>query len=281
SQKTEGLMAEITALGGDNVDGRGSAPHTVVVRPGSSHSIQEAIDRVADGGTVILSAGVYQQTITISGKHLRILGAGATGAQRTQIVGEWRGGVVPADGATGLINLVNGASLDIRGITLRGGDNGIVAYDRAGPPAALHVQDMVFAGMGRGILVRSSFEVTVKQVHMFAMGGYGVSYTAEGDGSLVIQDVIISQSAAYGVGVFNFGTPAPPSNFPCTGPHIDISGLYVTGAKAGGLVVYGSAKPVCVANSTFFGNGYAAIRLMYAGYVEIKNCVVSYTAPRN
>src|SRR5262249_18517122 len=82
SQKTEGLMAEITALGGDNVDGRGSAPHTVVVRPGSSHSIQEAIDRVADGGTVILSAGVYQQTITISGKHLRILGAGATGAQR-------------------------------------------------------------------------------------------------------------------------------------------------------------------------------------------------------
>src|SRR5262249_9710852 len=79
------------------------------------------------------------------------------------------------------------------------------------------------------------------------------------------------------VGVFNYGTPAPPSDFPLLGPHITVHGLYVSDAKAGGLVVYGGAKPVAVSNNTFFANGYARLCPIYPRHAPIPKRVIHST----
>ena len=54
-----------------------------------AESIQAAIDGVANGGSIVIKPGTYllQSSLIVSGKHVAIIGSGARGRQRTELVG--------------------------------------------------------------------------------------------------------------------------------------------------------------------------------------------------
>jgi pectin methylesterase-like acyl-CoA thioesterase len=58
----------------------------VVVPSGDFRTIQQGIDAVAAGGTVLIKPGIYQEVLVVA-KQVSLTGAGARGADRTEIVG--------------------------------------------------------------------------------------------------------------------------------------------------------------------------------------------------
>ncbi len=52
-------------------------PPAEVAVPGDVATVQEALDRVADGGTIRLAASAYVETLTIAGKQVQLIGSPA------------------------------------------------------------------------------------------------------------------------------------------------------------------------------------------------------------
>lgn len=126
----------------------------VVVPSPGFRTIQQGIDAVPAGGTVIVKPGTYQETLII-GKEVSLIGAGARPTE-----------VVPADRATGIVTYVAGGGGEIKAMTVRGGHAGIlgIATDNR-VPAALEVKDLIIEDSGRGILGSFS-ELTVKETRI-------------------------------------------------------------------------------------------------------------------
>jgi hypothetical protein len=118
-----------------------------IVVPRDAATIQAAVDAVPNGGRVIVHEGVYEETVTVDGKIVEIIGMG-----RPQIRGAVPDRVAEATESVGLITYVRGGGGLIKGINFIGGDVAVKGFDRSAPPGPLEIKDSTIQGSGRGIL---------------------------------------------------------------------------------------------------------------------------------
>jgi hypothetical protein len=121
-------------------------------------TIQEAVSKVADGGTVFLPPGVYDvatNPITIAGKIVNVVGLAGSGKAAARPV--IRGNDTPRPaaslaGAVGLINYGPGGGGRLENLTLQGGDAGVRGFvERTTPPQGVSVNKVSFIKNGRGL----------------------------------------------------------------------------------------------------------------------------------
>lgn len=165
-----------TEVHGDRVDNDcdGVIDELYVCADGSQPftTIAAAIEAAPDGGGIEVCAGTYPEALAVSGRSIRINGAGA-GAT-----------IIDAGGRVGLS--VSGGDVTIAGLTIRGGGNpseggGIRCVD-----AALTVLDSALranrAERGGGGLFAARCEVEIERTHFEANEG-----VLQGGGALLVE----------------------------------------------------------------------------------------------
>ena len=246
------------------------APLRVVVPSRDFPTIQGGIDAVGDGGTVIIRAGVYEETLTLSGKRVKLVGNGARGPERTEFVGPLPSEIVSAEQARGLITYGPGAGGELSALALRGGDAGILGQARDGRfPAALEVTDVLIQEGARGILGSFS-DLTVRSTEVSSTSYNGISLV-EASGAVEFTDLLVQWSAATGVLIFNSGQAGAP---------IKIQDSMFNDNPQGGIVIYGGAKAIEIRDCVLIGNSYAGIRLKGASTALIEDASILHTHER-
>lgn len=135
-----------------------SAGATINV-PTEIPTIQAAIDAAAPGDTINVAAGAYTAALTIKNKSLTIRGAGAG---TTTITGISGADVLAIDQCRGVI---------VSGVTLTGGENGIIATRGS----VLEVADAVVRNTTKkGILIQENSTARLKNVSIEASGHDGI-----------------------------------------------------------------------------------------------------------
>uniref|UniRef100_UPI0030D8FB47 LamG-like jellyroll fold domain-containing protein n=1 Tax=uncultured Gimesia sp. TaxID=1678688 RepID=UPI0030D8FB47 len=108
-------------------------------------TIQEAIDNVAEGGTIHIAAGTYAENVTVN-KSVTLDGAGTTDTIFDH---------------TGVLFTVTASNVTFQDMTLQNGSQGIRAYLAAGNIANLHVDNVNFVDFSsRGIEIHNATTVT-------------------------------------------------------------------------------------------------------------------------
>jgi hypothetical protein len=233
----------------------------VVVPSSQFRTIQEGIDAVVDGGSVIIRPGIYSETLTIS-KRVVLLGNGATGDDRTELMG--------ADPDRGTVNFANGGGGVIASMLIRGGAYGIAAPAEEGSASSLALRDLMIAETGRGIFGRFS-DLRVSDVEIRGTSWNAVSLLAA-LGGLTFVDDVFADSGHVGMYIINnVGEIAP----------ILISNVQLFDNPGGGIVVYGDGRDVYIQESDLIGNNYAGIRLMNVGLAVITDTLMAFTDPRS
>jgi hypothetical protein len=140
-----------------------SAGATINVAPDGGMTIQQAIDAAAPGDTINVAAGAYTAALTIKNKALTIQGAGAG---TTTITGISDADVLAIDQCRGVI---------VSGVTLTGGENGIIATRGS----VLEAADAVVRNTTKkGILIQENSTARLKNVTVQAIGitGNGATF---------------------------------------------------------------------------------------------------------
>lgn len=102
------LLAGPTACAGSSPQGSGDeAPASVVRVPQDANSLQDAVDRVGEGGLVLVSPGVYRESVTVSKARVVL-----RGLDRSRVVVD--GQFERANGIT-----VTGAGSVVENLTVR------------------------------------------------------------------------------------------------------------------------------------------------------------------
>jgi len=129
--------------------GQAAAQSTIRV-PGDAATIQQAVDRAADGDTILVAAGRYNEAVDAGGLAFTL--RGEAGAAAT---------VLDASG-TGLPALATRGDVTLEGFTLTGAGGPWAALDAQG--ATLVIADTVFEGNGNRGLNALLSDVTLRDV---------------------------------------------------------------------------------------------------------------------
>jgi hypothetical protein len=228
-------------------------------------TIQQALDAVADGGSVIIRPGVYFETLVVR-KHVSIIGAGMGGDSRTEIAGLRPTEIVLPNRARGLVNYNPGAGGEIRSLMLRGGDAGImgVAVDNIRPGAIL-IQEVAIANSGRGILGNFS-ALTVKDTKIGDTLWNGSSILS---GKTKFFDCDIIGTKGAGIAIWNG----------VSSESIEIADCNIIGNGGPGISVIGGAQDVWIHNCAINANREAGIKLVNVAAATIESCSASLTFP--
>lgn len=248
------------------------APHTVLVRPGES--IQAAIDSVANGGSIVIEPGTYrlQSSLIVSGKQVAIIGSGARGDQRTELVGPEPTELVPAALARGLIEYEAGGGSRVQAVALRGFDAGIVSRDSEAR-SALAIRDTVIQRTGRGILWNSASPLTVNDSEIQHTLGNGVSLMAVPKGALyAFHDLGLSNIDQVGFLVVGQGAG-------CVLLHniFKVENIFEGGHTGGGILILDGCADI--KDGLLAGNSSYGIALVRSS-ATIHGTVILDTAPR-
>jgi hypothetical protein len=237
----------------------------VVVPSGDFRTIQQGIDAVDAGGTVHIKPGTYQETLIVA-KEVSLIGAGARGRERTEIVGARPTEVVPADRATGIVTYVGGGGGEIKALMVRGGHAGILGVATDGrAPAALELKDLIIEDSGRGILGSFS-QLTMKEMRIQNTLWNGASIL-EGKVKFLGSNIL----AAFGAGLLVLNSTGTGS--------IEIADSNFVGNAGPGIVIFGGAKSVSIHDCDVVANHEAGIKLVGVGACTIANCSTSLTLP--
>jgi hypothetical protein len=123
--------------------------------PGEARTIQEALEIVSDGGTILVASGTYLETVDI-GKRVKIVGESA--ARRPVIVGPPPVADAPLAATRGIMNLRAGGAAQFKNLILVSGDvavRGSIGADRAAP-GEVEIENVTMIRNGRGIAGRFS-----------------------------------------------------------------------------------------------------------------------------
>ena len=129
-----------------------TAPRTVHV-PRDARTIQEAIDMVADGGTVHIAPGAYMESVEIVGKRVNLIGGDRKRRDRTLIVDATPREVVPVADARGLVEYGPGGGGSLTNLTLVGRDAAVLGRSTDGRtlPSEVRVRNVSMLRNGRGV----------------------------------------------------------------------------------------------------------------------------------
>jgi len=216
---------------------------TVVRVPADAPSIQKAIDKVADGGEVLVDPGTYVESLVIVGKSvaIRSMGSSMTGTELSTIRAFHPGDVV--------INVVGGyppSIVTIDGFSVTGGSIGI----RAGEDADVTIVRCDIHGNagGPGILVESWATADVADSSIRQNGGS----RAEGGGmqllpwsSATLRSCTLSGNAASSGGAMHAHN-CSVRLFDCV--------FHANAAKLSGGAVRAVESNVTIVGGYYFGN---------------------------
>lgn len=235
------LRIELGAL----CDGDDSA--CTVRVPEDAATAQEAVDRVADQGVVILAPGTYDESVHIVGKQVHVVGdpAAGTGGVRFEqpLAGELGGDTaLRGDSTIGIFDygLRSGGSL--RNLTLVGGDGAVIGH--GGEVAALgrlDIHDVTMADNGYGVAgTWSSLSLTDVTIRGASQIGYA---TCGGDQTLI--NAVVASSGE--MGVFAASCNGAPTS-------LQVDGMEIASNANGGIAVVGDVL-VGITNSFVHHNG--------------------------
>jgi parallel beta-helix repeat protein len=209
-------------------------------------TIQAAVDRVQPGGTIVVAAGTYQQSVQ-SGpvqiyKSLKIVGAGA-GKTILQAPGpQW----VAVNVAT------NGLDVTLEGLTVTGGRRGVQV--NGGSTTSLTLRNVTVekngAGKGNdfGLRVTGDVQVHVSGTTIGRNDGWGIT-AANGRASVQLNQSTIADNSMYGI-ILQDASEASITSSQITGTRAN-----VVGSGGYGLYLKGTAKATARA-CTISGNRY-------------------------
>jgi hypothetical protein len=250
------VLTGASGFAGTEREARVREPQIVV--PRDMATIQEAVDAIPDGGRVIVNEGVYEETVTVDGKMVKIVGEG-----RPQIRGAVPERVVDATEAQGLINYVRGGGGLIQGFNFIGGDAAVKGFDRSAPPGPLVVKDSTIQSSGRGILWGYS-KLNVESVFITDTLWHGIS----GNTLELFMTASSIDHSIFGVGIYikDAGLFNP----------VQITSTSTFANHLGGILAINSF--VEVEQGVFFDNGIANIRLTGSA-MSVKNSIIDGAVP--
>jgi hypothetical protein len=161
-------------------------PAVIAVESGSV-SLQPWIDAAADGATLRVPAGTYRGALAIAGKSLVI--ESEAGASATILDGEGQVGTV--------VSVTDGASVVLRGFTIRGGLGG----------TPLELGDGATRLVGGGILVRDAGATLAECLVEGNLAGFGGGVAAvDAEVELVLTELRGNHAALEGGGLWSWAS---------------------------------------------------------------------------
>ncbi len=215
-------------------------PRTVNV-PREVPTIQQGIDLVADGGKVVVQAGVFEESLRIS-KNVRLIGpsAGRRGV-RAQVAGPERRPV---------ITIVGPVRVAIKGFRIHGG-NGVSAV---GGPVVRLTDVLITDSADRGISGEMALEATRLQVANSRFHGIHIC-----SGLVQINGSLITNNQGAGLVLCNFVRDAE---------HL-VKNSTIALNQGGGVQITGGAGKVVISMSSFISNRGFGVFLNSAQNIEI------------
>ena len=155
--------------------------------------MQAAVDAAPEGGTIVVSAGVYTGPFRVEGKRLRIIGSD-----------EGRTEIVSSSLEVPLATYVNGGGGELKNIFFRGGACAVCgSREGSSMPSALSVKNVTAAGGYRGIFGGFS-KLDLKNVEVVGTRWHGISITDAGV-KLTFGDIEVHDAGDVGLLVLNGG----------------------------------------------------------------------------
>lgn len=220
-------------------------------------TIQEAISKVADGGTVFLPPGVYDvatNPITIAGKIVNVVGLAGSGKAAARPV--IRGNDTPRPaaslaGAIGLINYGPGGGGRLENLTLQGGDAGVRGFvERTTAPQGVSVNKVSFIKNGRG-LAGEFQQLSVTNCSITEAYSHGVSLKFTNDSTtaagVAFFNNTVGNCGAFGLRIESYRSMSNPLS-------IVLNKATIAGNGGGGAVLIGPMN-VQTLESKFLNNG--------------------------
>lgn len=220
-------------------------------------TIQEAVTRIADGGTVFLPPGLYDvatNPITIAGKIVNLVGLVGSGNSGVRPV--IRGSDTPRPAASlasavGLINYGPGGGGRLENLTLHGGDAGVRGFvERTTAPQGVSVNKVSFIKNGRG-LAGTFQQLSVTNCSITEASSHGASLKFVNDSataaSVSFVNNVIGNCGAFGLRIESYRSVSNPLS-------IVINKTTIAGNGGGGAVLIGPMN-VQTLESKFLDNG--------------------------
>ena len=161
-------------------------------------NIRSAIRAVPDGSTIKLAPGRYTESLTVSGKSVRLVGSGVAGRRLTEIVGEDPDAPVitfgPRGGGSVERLIIRDGAVGIKGVK---GDDG---NGRDVPPAPILLLRTHILSVGQGIFGNFS-DLTVHHVLIRDIDWNGISIL--GSDTMKVLNSVILNAEAVGILVIN------------------------------------------------------------------------------
>ena len=155
--------------------------------------MQAAVDAAPEGGTIVVSAGVYTGPFRVEGKRLRIIGSD-----------EGRTEIVSSSLEVPLATYVNGGGGELKNIVFRGGACAVCgSREGSSMPSALAVKNVTAAGGYRGAFGGFS-KLDLKNVEVVGTRWHGISITDAGL-KLTFGDIEVHDVGGVGLLVLNGG----------------------------------------------------------------------------
>ena len=248
--------------------GGGSSPlaFAVVVPSPEYATIQAAIDGVPDGSAVRIGPGTFVESLLVEGKSITLVGS-ADPADPTVIV--------PPSPVGDVVTLVNAASLDARDLTLTGRAIGIHGEPPPPPgqgpqdPVSLAASSVVVSGCGTGVYGRfDRFVWTGGRIRDNQFDGL----VASARWGFRVEGLVVHGNGGVGIYVDNRFPPTGSS----TSTH-SLFGVTVEDNAAGGIDVWGGARPIGIGWSLVARNGVFGVLLDAAHRAEIVKCRIEQT----
>jgi hypothetical protein len=235
----------------------------VALVPDRYATIQQAIDAVPDGGTVLVKPGIYTEAITVFGKRVDLIGSGSAGRQRTEIAGAPPRSIPDAYAATGVITYGGGGGGRLVSFALRYGQTAVLGAGATAPLGPVHIEDVVISESARGILGEFS-ELIMNGVTITDTAGPGASV-------LCFEEVYAKYVKFQGAG----GVGMVIRN--CLGSEIiEISGEFSDNAR-GGLAIVGDDATIGISDTVVSSNEDFGILFFLTGKAVISNTQVLAT----
>jgi hypothetical protein len=245
-------------------------------------SIQEAIDAAPDGAVIRIRPGVYRvvEPLWIRNKTLTLVGAGADGPNRTELLGPLPTAgdeIADPERARGVVNLLN-SNVEMRDVRMRGFDAGVVARESADAANRLltsRFRNIAIRDSGRGFLWKARGKLAVSDTSISDVAWNGISLApplVTGKvGSLLQFTLEAITIADFGnAGIVYINDPGV-----CDGNHTVKNASLIGG---GGPAVLAIRSGVCIVDSYIAIPRVAAIVALSAA-VHVENTKIFFPVP--